>query len=94
MANDAKGNPILIDTAGVVTADPVRVVCFIYKPNTASDQVVLEDKIGRTILDIKANATTAELQIVVYMDDTRFYGITCSSISSGSKLYAYLNPTC
>ena len=99
MANDAKGNPFIIDTASAtvpVISTPVRVMTFVFKPNAVSDQVVLKDAQGdsgpgRIILDITADGTTAEKQIVVEPHDSRFMGIYCTTLSASAKLYVYLN---
>ena len=102
MANDATGNPFLIDTASAtvpVITTPVRVQSFLFKPNAASDQVVLkaangDSGPGRVILDLKANGTTAEQQIVFEPHDSRFMGMYCTTLSASAKLYVYLNPVC
>ena len=102
MANDATGNPIIIDTASAtvpVIATPIRVMSIVFKPNAAADQVILKDckgdaGPGRVIADIKANGTTAELQIEITPHDSRFMGIYCTTLSSSAKCYLYLNATC
>ena len=94
MAGDFTGNPLIINAAEVITANPVRVVAAIFKPGATSDQVVLKDKTGKVVLDLKANGTTAELQIIVPLEDTRFMGLTCTTCTSGAVLYLYLNATC
>lgn len=94
MANDAKGNPIFIDTVGVVTTSPVRLVTAIFKPSDVAHIITLTDNTGRTILDLKGNATTAEEQIEVSFGDTRVMGITCTVCTAGASIYLYTNATC
>ena len=103
MGNDAVGNPIIIDTASStvpVITTPVRVMSIVFKPNAAGDQVVLKDCAGspgapgRVIADIKANGTTAELQIEITPHDSRFHGVYCTTLSTSAKCYLYLNATC
>ena len=94
MAGNFTGNPLIVNAVEVITDSPVRVVAAIFKPAAASDQVVLKDKTGKVVLDLKANASTAELQIPIYLEDTRFMGLTCTTCTSGAVLYLYLNAVC
>jgi hypothetical protein len=94
MANDANGNPIFIDTVGVVTTSPVRLVTAVFIPSDVAHIVTLTDNSGRTILTLKGHASAAEEQIIVPLEDTRVMGITCTVCTAGASIYLYTNATC
>lgn len=91
MANDLTGNPLVVDTAAVLTTSPVRVVAVIVKPGGTGRVFELKDNTGRIVLSLKSHGTTAEEQIAVEMGDTRFMGLNATTVTSGLVGYIYTN---
>lgn len=61
MANDVTGNPIYIDTAGIVSTAPLWIKGILYVPSAAADTVTLkywrEDSPRATMIDKTASGT-------------------------------------
>lgn len=95
MANDIAGKVWVIDTAAAtpIATGPIIISGLIYKPNAASDQIIIKNgNTQRTLMDLKANATTAEFQIPILFGGKPqvWDGIAVTTLSASSKLYIYL----
>jgi hypothetical protein len=95
MANTILGKVWLLDTAAVLVQNqPVIITGFLFKPNTTDDQVVVKDDSGIVYLDLKANHTTAELQIpFLFGTPQTFMGFNLATLTASAKLYVYLSST-
>lgn len=90
MANDIKGKVWLLDTAAVVSRDPVLITGFIFVPAAADNAVIIKDNNTTVILDIKAAATTPEKQIVVMFGQPKWFeGINVTTLTASAKIYVY-----
>lgn len=94
MANNTTGNVWELDTAGVISTNPVVVKNFVYKPGANNDDLLVLDNLGRTILDVKAPAditTVPQLSVAPGGPGGQktFQGLDLNTIDGGT-LYVYL----
>lgn len=88
MANDLKGSPFKIDTAGVIFAGPIFITQMVWQePAAAEDDLVVLDANGRTLWDENAYIGGAGVSIEQDINHP-CKGITVDTIDSGT-LYIY-----
>ena len=56
MANVTTGNPWVLDTAGVITTNPLYVKRFLWTPTTDGDDILVHDNAGNVLWSLKAVA--------------------------------------
>lgn len=64
MSNKLEGNPLVIDTAGLITNDPKRATKMRWHPNAANNDLVVAHADGEVIWPIRAIATAADNESV------------------------------
>lgn len=88
MANVYAHTHWILDTAGVVTTDKVRIQKMEWVPTVASDDLTILDNNDETIWDIDAD-TTPSREKIDFDSGHDFLGFNLSVIDSG-VLYVYL----
>ena len=63
MANDTTGNPWTLDTAGVITTNPVYVKSIRWTPTTAGDDILIQDNGGSNVWKLKSLAADSNQAI-------------------------------
>lgn len=90
MANNTTGNPWILDTAGVITTQPVNVITMEWVPNAADDDLTINDTSGNVIWDRDAlTGGTAGMEKFGPSKFFRANGFNLSVIDGGT-LYVYV----
>jgi hypothetical protein len=95
MANNLTKNPWILDTAGVVTANPTSVAKIRWYPNAANDDLSIGHADGsvvwitRAIAAASANESVGQEEIV-FQPPMSFSGMAINVLDAG-KVYVYLN---
>jgi len=63
MANDTTGNPWVLDTAGVITTNPLHILRMVWTPTTDGDDILVTDNSGHYTWNLKAIAATTDQEI-------------------------------
>ena len=61
MANNTSVNPWILDTAGTITDDGVRIVSLHFHPSAASEDCTVTDRAGNIIWSVRSKAAAARL---------------------------------
>ena len=88
MANSAIGNPWILDTAGVITTKPFKVLLFEWTPTTDGHDILIHDNGGNVIWTKKALAADANQGISYTRVGGSVNGINLVTIDGGT-LYVY-----
>lgn len=84
MANDITGRIWKLDTAGVITRNPVKINRIIFEPAVNLDDVVATDNSGKEILSWAASADiTTQNQLGASFDGQWFQGFNLTTIDGG-----------
>jgi len=95
MANNLGGNPWVIDTAGLITSDPLRVQKMRWHPNASDNDCTVCHADGSPIWPIRAIASAANNESVG-CEEVDFnppwpcYGLRVLAIDGGT-LYVYVH---
>jgi hypothetical protein len=94
MANDLTGNPLVVDTAAVLTTDPKRLQKMRWHPNDANNDCVVQHADGSALWPIRsittsANNESAGIEEIDFNPAFPARGIKVASLTGG-KLYIYL----
>jgi hypothetical protein len=95
MANVTTSNPWILDTAGVITANPVSVAKIRYYPNAADNDLSIGHGDGTVVWVTRAIAASSSNESVgqeeiVFQPPMGFTGFKINVIDAGT-VYVYLN---
>lgn len=93
MANDLSGNPWIVDTAGVIAVDPLRVTKMRWHPNAADNDLLVSHGDGAVVWPIRAIAAASSNESVGceeinFSPPFPFRGLKVVSIDAGT-LYVF-----
>lgn len=89
MPNNTTGNPWVLDTAAVITTNPLRIIYMEWIPNAAADDLTILDTGGNIIWDVDAlTGGTAGKEIFAPSKAYVSNGFNLSVIDGGT-LYVY-----
>jgi hypothetical protein len=89
MANDLSGNPWKIDTAAVITTDPVRIhQCVWQEPSASGEDLTIVDNANRIIWDENSLSGGTGVSIEQDLHGLVYSGFNVTVIDSGT-LYVY-----
>lgn len=81
MANNILGNPLILDETGLVLDRLVGIKKIVFfNPTAAGDDLIVEDKNGKIIAKMKAEADGGSQ---IHLVEQKFNGIVIDTIDSG-----------
>ena len=87
MANDVTGNPWTATATGALIATRVKVKAFMFNPGANSDDLIVHDRKGKVIWQVKAAGditVTPQIALPFGNDGVWFDGITVNTIDAGT----------
>jgi hypothetical protein len=87
MANNTKGNPWTLDTAGVITTAPLKIKRIVWVPSADSDDILIQDNGGHNTWSMKAIAAGSDIEYEKVLE-TSVNGFNLVTIDGGTA-YVY-----
>lgn len=90
MANDLTHNPLVLDTAAVISATNVfRIKKIVFRGALAGDDAIFEDGLGRVIVRLTAPAATSNDEFDCVGSPMIVTGLELASIAASGVAYVY-----
>ena len=91
MANSVSTNPIVLDSAGVVSAQPVTIKAIQVVATGAAEAVLLSDAKGNAVYGVTCDTTAGGLnENLTVPGGIKCPSLTATTITSGAVVYLYL----
>lgn len=93
MGNLATGNPWILDTAGVITTNPVTILKMEWKPNAAADSLEVRDNASQAVIWAKVALTGTPAGDEVWDSPEgglRLHGFDLESVGTSCTLYVWV----
>jgi hypothetical protein len=91
MANQVTLNPIVLDSAGVVSTNPVTIKAIQVSFAATADTVLLSDSDGNEVYRAICDTTGGGLnENLTVPGGIKCQSLTATTITSGAKVYLYL----